>query len=59
MMMTTLRTRLRRRSTADGNDNGTYPLIDDGVFNIGAAGDWASGSNAAKQRLACIKMEWT
>ena len=33
-------------------DNGTYPLVDNGVFNIGAAGDWASGISAHETALS-------
>jgi hypothetical protein len=33
-------------------DNGTYPYIDDGVFDIGAAGDWASGNSAHETALS-------
>ena len=36
-------------------DNGTYPFIDDGVFNIGAAGDWASGSSAHETALSMYR----
>ena len=37
--------------TSTGTGNNTYPLIDNGVFNIGAAGDWDSGSNARETAL--------
>ena len=33
-------------------DNGTYPFVDDGVFDIGAAGDWASGNSAHETALS-------
>ena len=36
-------------------DNGTYPLVDNGVFDIGAAGDWASGTNAHETALSMYR----
>ena len=39
-------------SGGSGNGSGTYPLVDDGVFDIGAAGDWAAGSNARETALS-------
>ena len=36
-------------------DNGTYPFVDNGVFNIGAAGDWASGTNAHETALSMYR----
>ena len=36
-------------------DNGTYPFVDDGLFNIGAAGDWASGTIAHETALSMYR----
>ena len=36
-------------------DNGTYPFVDDGLFNIGGAGDRASGTSAHETALSMYR----